>query len=210
MDDDSSLPIILQHIELATCTRTEDSTIHNQLWCIDCLLLSYTAVVVSKAKKHYFAINYTFKHRISRKQPTATRDSSSSRLQSMYSCHIQQQQCPKLRNITLQLTTLSNIGSPENNPQQHVTAVVPGSRVCIAVTPTVLAVRPTFSVARDHSPSDEQPDPTEPAGHQAGRYRTTSCFPSLDRCELRSVIVLMLRVWFENTTTWCCCVVDSG
>ena len=87
---------------------------------------------------------------------------------------------------------------------------VPGSRVCIAVTPTVLAVRPTFSVARDHSPSDEQPDPTEPAGHQAGRYRTTSCFPSLDRCELRSVIVLMLRVWFENTTTWCCCVVDSG
>ena len=50
--------------------------------------------------------------------------------------------------------------------------MVPGSRVYIiclqvVVTPTVLVVRPTFSVARDHSPSDEQPDPTETAGQGA-------------------------------------------
>ena len=45
--------------------------------------------------------------------------------------------------------------------------MVAGSRICRAVTPTVLVVRPTFSVARDHSLSDEQPDPTETAGQAA-------------------------------------------
>ena len=56
--------------------------------------------------------------------------------------------------------------SAKNNPQQQ-TAVVPDPRVCLAVTPTVLVVRPTFSVSRDHSPTDEQLDRTETAGQAA-------------------------------------------
>ena len=39
--------------------------------------------------------------------------------------------------------------------------------VCLVVTPTVLVIGPTFSVARDHSPSDEQPDPTRIVGQAA-------------------------------------------
>ena len=57
-------------------------------------------------------------------------------------------------------------GSPRKQPAATHSLVVPGSRVCL-VAPTVLVVRPTFSVVRDHSPSDEQPDSTEAAGQAA-------------------------------------------
>ena len=63
--------------------------------------------------------------------------------------------------------------SAKNNPQQQ-TAVVPDPRVCLAVTPTVLVVRPTFAMASDHSRSDDHPDPTETAGQVATARRLVS------------------------------------
>ena len=79
------------------------------------------AEVVSKVKKHQFAVNYTFMYRISAKKARTN--------------------------------TQRWFQAPEY--------------VCLVVTPTVLAVRPAFFVARDHSPSDEQPDLTETAGQAA-------------------------------------------
>ena len=108
---------------LAPAQRTQDDT-HYQVYFtwsrVLILLLVYYLLLLkkcpkSKVKKHSFAINYTFIHRISH---------SSEWFQ-----------------------------APEY--------------ICLVVTPTVLVVRPTFSVARDHSPSDEQPDPTETAGQGA-------------------------------------------
>ena len=78
--------------------------------------------------------------------------------------------------------------------------MVPGSRVCL-VDPTVLVVRPTFSVASDHSPSDEQPDSTEAAGQAATARLALGQMWASQRCAhvTRSMKYIVLKHFFKYT-----------
>ena len=71
----------------------------------------------------------------------------------------------------------------------------------VVVTPTVLVVRPTFSVARDHSPSDEQPDPRETAGQAATArlsYLVWTDVASQRNCVLMTCCAFCLKTSFRN------------